>query len=106
MIYTIGICDDERSICSELEKNICDFFLDFPISTDFLFCTCYNIFIKLQNGGMIMTKEELLKKTFSSAYEAMYALNRFLDDIDKSSINETRSNYQNLRVVGNRIFEV
>ena len=53
-----------------------------------------------------MTKEELLKKTFSSAYEAMYALNRFLDDIDKSSINETRSNYQNLRVVGNRIFEV
>lgn len=26
MIYTIGICDDERSICSELEKNICDFF--------------------------------------------------------------------------------
>ena len=53
-----------------------------------------------------MTKEELLKKTFSSAYEAMYALNRFLDDIDKSSINENRSSYQNLRVVGNRIFEV
>ena len=53
-----------------------------------------------------MTKEELLKKTFSSAYEAMYALNKFLDDIDKSYINETRSNYQNLRVVGNRIFEV
>ena len=53
-----------------------------------------------------MTKEELLKKTFSSAYEAMYALNKFLDDIDKSSINETRSNYQNLRVDGNRIFEV
>lgn len=53
-----------------------------------------------------MTKDELLKKTYSSAYEAMYALNKFLDDIDKSSIDKTRSDYQNLRAVGNRIFEV
>ena len=52
-----------------------------------------------------MTKEELLKKNFSSAYEAMYALNDFLEKLDPTSNNENRSKYQNLKVVGNRIFE-
>ncbi len=53
-----------------------------------------------------MTKDELLKKTFSSAYEAMYALNEFLENLDADSTNENRIKYQNLRVVGNGIFEV
>ena len=53
-----------------------------------------------------MTKEELLKKTFSSAYEAMYALNEFLENIDSNASDENRIKYQNLRAVGNRIFEV
>lgn len=52
-----------------------------------------------------MTKEELLKKKFSSAYEAMYALNEFLENVDSNSTNETRIKYQNLRAIGNRIFE-
>ena len=53
-----------------------------------------------------MTKDELLKRKFSSAYEALYALNDFLEKLDKTSDNENRSKYQNLRVVGNQIFEV
>ena len=53
-----------------------------------------------------MTKDELLKRKFSSAYEVMYALNDFLEKLDKTSDNENRSKYQNLRVVGNQIFEV
>lgn len=53
-----------------------------------------------------MTKDELLTKNFSSAYEAMYALNEFLENIDSNTSNENRIKYQNLRAVGNRIFEV
>lgn len=53
-----------------------------------------------------MVKEELLRKNFSSAYEAMYALNEFLESLDSNSTTENRNKYQNLRVVGNRIFEV
>lgn len=54
---------------------------------------------------MNMTKDELLSKTFTSAYEAMHELNKFLEDIDNSSNDEKRNDYQNLRAVGNRIFE-
>ena len=52
-----------------------------------------------------MTKDELLTKNFSSAYEAMYALNEFLDNLDNSCSDQSRNNYQNLLVIGNRIFE-
>lgn len=52
-----------------------------------------------------MSKEELLSKTYESACDAMCALEQFLQDIDNSSINENRGNYQNLRVVGNRIYD-
>lgn len=51
-----------------------------------------------------MSKEELLNTTFNSAPEAMHALTAFLDEIDESW-NETRGNYQHLRVIGNKIFE-
>lgn len=52
-----------------------------------------------------MSKEELLETEFASACDAMYALADFLDDVDSSSKDETRANYQHLRVVGNRIFD-
>lgn len=52
-----------------------------------------------------MSKEELLATEFNSAYDAMYALADFLDEVDSSSKNETRANYQHLRAIGNRIFE-
>lgn len=52
-----------------------------------------------------MSKEELLATEFDSAYDAMYALADFLRDVDSSSKDETRGNYQNLRAIGNRIFE-
>lgn len=52
-----------------------------------------------------MSKEKLLETTFSSVYEAMYALSTFLDEVDESLEEETRGNYQNLRVIGNKIFE-
>ena len=51
-----------------------------------------------------MTKEFLLNTVFSSAYQAMFALNAFLVTVD-SLPNERRANYQNLKVVGNRIYE-
>ena len=51
-----------------------------------------------------MSKEELLSTEFKSAPEAMQALCDFLDEVDKSW-NETRGNYQTLRVIGNQIFE-
>lgn len=48
-----------------------------------------------------MTKEVLLSTEFESAYAAMTALNAFLESLDVSS----RAKYQNLRVIGNRIYE-
>lgn len=48
-----------------------------------------------------MTKEVLLSTEFKSAYDAMTALNAFLASLDVSS----RAKYQNLRVIGNRIYE-
>ena len=50
-----------------------------------------------------MTKEFLLNTVFSS-YQAMFALNAFLVTVD-SLPNDSRANYQNLKVVGNRIYE-
>lgn len=52
-----------------------------------------------------MSKEELLETEFDSASDAMYALADFLDDVDSSSKDENRGNYQHLRVIGNRIFD-
>lgn len=52
-----------------------------------------------------MSKEELLEKEFDSACDAMYALNKFLHDVDNSYKDENRGDYQNLRVIGNRIFD-
>lgn len=52
-----------------------------------------------------MSKEELLETEFDSACDAMYALADFLNEVDSSSNDETRSNYQNLRAIGNRIFD-
>ena len=52
-----------------------------------------------------MSKEELLATTYESAYEAMLALVEFLREVDNSWKDETRGDYQNLRVIGNRIFE-
>lgn len=52
-----------------------------------------------------MSKEELLKTEFDSACDAMYALNDFLHDVDNSHKDENRSDYQHLRVIGNRIFD-
>ena len=51
-----------------------------------------------------MTKEVLLNTEFPSAYEAMIALNTFLESI-VSLPNESRAKYQNLRAIGNRIYE-
>ena len=51
-----------------------------------------------------MTKEELLRTEFSSAFDAMNALNDFLKSIDNSP-NDSRGNYQNLRAIGNRVYE-
>ncbi len=51
-----------------------------------------------------MTKDELLKTEFSSAYEAMIALSNFLNSIDAST-GDSKANYQNLRAIGNRIYE-
>lgn len=48
-----------------------------------------------------MTKEMLLSTEFKSAYDAMIALNVFLQSLDLS----IRGNYQNLKVIGNRIYE-
>ena len=48
-----------------------------------------------------MTKEFLLNTVFSSAYQAMFALNAFLVTVD-SLPNDSR---ENLKVVGNRIYE-
>lgn len=53
-----------------------------------------------------MSKEELLTTEFDSACDAMTALADFLRTLDLSSKDgETRGNYQNLRVVGNQIFD-
>lgn len=52
-----------------------------------------------------MTKKELLETTFESSCDAMHALNEFLINIDKSFKDEKRSDYQHLRVIGNRIFD-
>lgn len=51
-----------------------------------------------------MTEKELLEKTFDSAYEAMYALKEFLEEINNPFRDEKISDYQHLRVIGNRIF--
>lgn len=52
-----------------------------------------------------MSKEELLSTAYESAYDAMNALKEFLQDVDNSSKDENRGNYQHLRVIGNRIYE-
>lgn len=52
-----------------------------------------------------MSKEELLETEFDSAYDAMYALADFLQEVDNSWQDENRSNYQHLRAIGNRIFD-
>ena len=52
-----------------------------------------------------MSKEELLTTEFDSACDAMYALDNFLQEVENSSEDESRGNYQHLRVVGNRIFD-
>ena len=59
---------------------------------------------KLYYGSLFIRDNELV--IMLSKNDGENLINKFLDDIDKSSINETRSNYQNLRVVGNRIFEI
>ena len=51
-----------------------------------------------------MTKEILLSTEFESAYAAMKALNDFLKAVD-NSINDSRANYQNLRLIGNRAYD-
>ncbi len=48
-----------------------------------------------------MTKEILLSIKFESAPAAMIALNTFLESVDIS----VRAEYQNLRAIGNRIYE-
>lgn len=52
-----------------------------------------------------MSKEELLKTEFDSACAAMQALEDFLLDIDNSHESDSRANYQNLKVIGNRIYD-
>ena len=52
----------------------------------------------------IMTKDVLLSTEFDSAYDAMIALNVFLENIDALP-TDSRANYQNLRAIGNRIYE-
>lgn len=52
-----------------------------------------------------MSKEELLITEFDSAVDAMNALSDFLQEVDNSYHDENRSDYQNLHVVGNRIFD-
>ena len=51
-----------------------------------------------------MTKEVLLSTEFDSAYDAMIALNVFLENVDALP-TDSRANYQNLRAIGNRIYE-
>lgn len=51
-----------------------------------------------------MTKDFLLNTDFGSAYAAMYALIIFLNTVDESA-TDSRANYQNLKVIGNRIYE-
>lgn len=53
----------------------------------------------------MISKEELLACTYPSAYEAMHALEQFLQDIESSWSDEGRGNYQHLKVIGNRIYE-
>lgn len=48
-----------------------------------------------------MTKEVLLSTEFESAYAAMTALSAFLASLDVS----VRAKYQNLKAIGNRIYE-
>lgn len=52
-----------------------------------------------------MLKEELLETEFDSSYDAMHALAKFLQEIDNSWKDESRNDYQHLRVIGNRIFD-
>ncbi len=52
-----------------------------------------------------MTVEQLLEKTYQSSCEAMETLEQFLYDVDNSSSDESRGNYQHLKVIGNRIFD-
>lgn len=52
-----------------------------------------------------MSKEKLLETEFDSACDAMTALAEFLQEVDDSYKDENRSNYQHLRVIGNRIFD-
>lgn len=52
-----------------------------------------------------MSKEELLETKFESACAAMQALEEFLQDVDNSWKDETRADYQNLKAIGNRIYE-
>lgn len=52
-----------------------------------------------------MSKEELLSTTYESACAAMYALEEFLQEVDNFWSDETRGDYQNLRAIGNRVFE-
>lgn len=51
-----------------------------------------------------MTKEVLLNTEFESACQAMIALNAFLESVDVSP-DDSRAKYQNLRAIGNRVYE-
>ncbi len=51
-----------------------------------------------------MTKEVLLNTEFESAHDAMCALNTFLENVNVST-TDSQANYQELRAIGNRIYE-
>ena len=55
----------------------------------------------IERRNCTMTKEVLLSTEFESAYAAMTALNAFLASLDVS----VRAKYQNLKAIGNRIYE-
>ena len=59
----------------------------------------------LAEGDKITLRDLIKGIVMSSANDAMYALADFLNEVDSSSNDETRSNYQNLRAIGNRIFD-
>lgn len=52
-----------------------------------------------------MTLEQLLATIYKSPCDAMYELENFLNEIDKSISDENRGDYQHLKVIGNQIFE-
>ncbi len=48
--------------------------------------------------------EKLLTTEFISTCDAMYALEAFLEEVDKHFSSDCRGNYQDLYVVGNRVY--